>query len=431
MATTTHGSFLDRLKLSQLVDAEKIAACRRAAGHDETQLSEYLVQQSLLTRFQVRQLRAGATNFHVGKYVITDCIGRGGNGIVFKARHRLMRRDVALKTLDTRTLHGANEALARFKREIEIVSRLEHLNMVRALDVLETRTHLYLVLEFVAGKDLGGVLKERGPLPIHEAVNYALQAAQGLQYAHSQGIVHRDLKPANLLLTKDGIVKLTDLGLAKLYEGPGESGLTIKGLCLGTPEYMAPEQAEDAHAADPRSDIYSLGATLFHLLTGQLPVQGNSYLHRLQHLLTAPPQPLLEARPDAPPELAAIVDRMRERDPAQRPASAAEVIALLQPFAKELAPLDPNRWPGPRKAEVVMAVLTGHTTANETCRQRRIQPDDLQRWQQTFVEAGIQALDPDGGQELVGQVRELHAKIGAQAMEIEQLKKKLQAASNP
>ena len=165
----------------------------------------------------------------------------------------------------------------------------------RALDVLQSRTHTYLVLEFVDGQDLGAVVKERGPLPVDAAIDYAIQIATGLQYAHSQGVIHRDLKPANLLLTVDGVVKLSDLGLARLYEGGHDPRLTMEGLCLGTPEYMAPEQAEDAHSAGPSSDIYSLGATLFHLLTGQLPVKGNSYMHRLQHLLTAPPRPLLSA----------------------------------------------------------------------------------------------------------------------------------------
>jgi eukaryotic-like serine/threonine-protein kinase len=393
MKTRTPGAFLDRLKSCRLLEPPQIAACLSAAGDNEATLSQYLIKEGFLTRFQVCQLRAGAANFRVGKYVITDCLGRGGNGVVFKARHRLMQRSVALKTVDTRSLHHANEALARFKREIEIVSRLEHPNIVRALDVLQTRTHTYLVLEFVTGKDLGAVVKDRGPLPIHEAVNYAIQAAGALHYAHGQGVVHRDLKPANLLLTTEGVVKLSDLGLAKLYEGGYDPRLTLEGVCLGTPEYMPPEQAEDTHSADPRSDIYSLGATLFHLLTGQLPVNGNSYMHRLKHLLTAPPRPLLNAYPEAPPQLAAVVDRMRERDPANRPVSALEVIALLQPFAKETSSLELDSWSGYRKADLVMQMFAGQATTEALCTQNRLDSVHLERWCKQFVEGGIRALE--------------------------------------
>jgi eukaryotic-like serine/threonine-protein kinase len=230
-------------------------------------------------------------------------------------------------------------------------------------------------------------------LPVHEAVNYAIQAASALQYAHGQGVVHRDLKPANLLLTADGVVKLSDLGLAILYEGGHDTRLTMEGVCLGTPEYMAPEQAEDAHAAHPRSDIYSLGATLFHFLTGQLPVNGNSYMHRLKHLLTAPPRPLLNACPEAPPELAAVVDRMRERDPALRPASALEVIALLQPFARETSSAELASWSSYRKADLVMQVLAGQQTAEAVSSECNLAPVDVERWCKQFVEGGLKALE--------------------------------------
>jgi serine/threonine-protein kinase len=392
MATSTRDTFVERLTRSQLLDAKQLEPCLASAGEDEQALIAHLLKENLLTHFQVRQLRAGATNFHVGKYIITDCIGRGGNGIVFKARHRLMPRYVALKTLDSTSLHQANESVNRFKREIDIVARLEHPNVVRAIDVLQTRKHLYLVLEYVVGKDLGAVVKERGPLPVPEVIHYALQIARGLQYAHNQGIIHRDLKPENLLVTADGVIKLSDLGLARLHEGDHVGSLTTEGLCLGTPEYMAPEQAEDARSADRRSDLYSMGATLFHLLTGQLPVSGNSYMHRLQHLLTAPPRPLAQVRPDAPPELAAIVDRLRERNPAARPQSAEELILLLEPLAVQTQLDDPNNWPAERKTALVLQALADTAKAEDLCRRHRIKPVDFDRWRQAFVEAGTKAL---------------------------------------
>jgi eukaryotic-like serine/threonine-protein kinase len=393
MITHAPGRFLERLTLSQLLEPAQLAACQAAAGDNEQSLIRHLLRDGLLTRFQVSQLQAGATNFRIGKYVIVDCIGRGGNGIVLKARHRLMHRFVALKTVDTNNLHHANEAVARFQREIEIVSRLEHPNLVRALDVLRTRTHTYLVLEFITGKDLGAMVKARGPLPVHEGVGYAIQIARVLQHIHGQGVIHRDLKPANLLLTSQGVVKLADLGLARLYEGGHDSRLTLEGMCLGTPEYMAPEQAEDAHSANPQSDIYSLGATLFHLLTGELPVNGNSYMHRLQHLLMAPPRPLAAALHNAPPELAAVVDRMRERNPANRPVSALEVIALLEPFASAIPSKKTDCWSGYRKADLVMEVMAGNASVEAVCSRNHVRPMDVEGWCRRFVEAGIEALE--------------------------------------
>src|SRR5262249_48504771 len=186
-------------------------------------------------------------------------------------------------------------------------------NVVRALDVIRTRSQLYLVLEYTEARDLRSLVKERGPLPVEEAVGYAIQAARGLAYAHDNGIIHRDLKPGNLLLTRDGVVKLSDLGLARLFDPHENIEITYKGCCLGTPEFMAPEQAEDASSADARSDIYSLGATLFYLLTAELPFDGSSQFQRLQKMLSAPPVSFADALQSAPDGLARIVDRMRGR----------------------------------------------------------------------------------------------------------------------
>jgi serine/threonine-protein kinase len=422
LQTTTSPTFLQRLKASRLLDAQQIAAATEAAGTEEKALARHLVHSGLLTRFQARQIFSGASGFDVGTYIVLDCLGRGGNGIVFKARHRLIpERVVALKTLDATSLHKGNDAAARFRREIEIVTQLHHPNVVQALDVVSTRNHTYLVLEFVEGCDLATLVRQRGPLPVGEAVSYAVQALRGLGYAHHQGIVHRDLKPSNLLVTRDGQVKLSDLGLARIISrDESDPELTVKGLCLGTPEFMSPEQAEDASKADACSDLYSLGATLFHLLTGELPVTGKSYLHCLQKLLTAPPRPLLESRPDVPAGLAEVVDRLRSRDPVLRPATAEAAIALLEPFVASGAK-EPKPWDARSKAALVLEVLQGKATAEQACAREGLAADEFERWRQRFLEGAERALEGSAGPTL----QELHAEIGAQALEIKALKQQL------
>ena len=418
-------TFSQRVLATRLLDVEQLRSASAAVSGDERALAAHLVREGLLTRFQSRQVRAGATNFHVDKYIVVDCLGRGGNGVVFKARHTLLPgRYVALKTLDTRDLHHGEDMLARFKREIEIVSRLDHPNVVRAHDVVRTRTQLYLVLEYIEGRDLGALVKERGLLPIPEAVDYTIQAARGLAYAHRCGVVHRDIKPGNLLMARDNVVKLSDLGLARLYTQDSDD-LTLKGRCMGTPEFMAPEQADDASRADARSDLYSLGSTLFHLLTGELPVTGSSQFQRLQRLLTVPPRPLADARSDVPAGLAAVVDRLRSRDPAARPATADEVITLLEPYL--LSPSDdPAGWDGRRKAALVLDVLQGKATAAEVCMRHCVGPAEFEGWHQRFLEGAEQALDPNAPQGAnQARLRDLHAKIGAQAMELEALRKRM------
>jgi serine/threonine protein kinase len=393
-------TFVQRLAASGLLEPEQLAVVSAATGDDENTAARYLVEQNLLTRFQVRQLYVGATSFRVDKYIVLDCLGRGGNGLVLKARHALVPGHlVALKTLDNRDLHRTEATMARFRREIDIVTQLSHPNVVRALDVVYTRTQVYLVLEYIEGRDLATVVRERGPLAIPDAVSFAIQAARGLAYAHSAGIVHRDLKPANLLLTRDNVVKLSDLGLARFTGEKADHILTLKGTCLGTPEFMAPEQAEDASRADTRSDLYSLGATLFYLLTGQLPVRGGNFLHCLQQLLTAPPRPLATAREDVPPELAAVVDRLRSRKPEDRPATAEEVIRLLEPFAAGGA----HVWDGQRKAALVLEILQGRTSADEACARWSISPDDLAQWQRCFLSAAAEALERVPGVEATGE----------------------------
>jgi serine/threonine protein kinase len=385
----------ERLLSSRLISAGQLAAAQAVVGADDRTLLQHLVRRGLLTPFQAEQLRAGKTSFHVGNYVVVEGIGRGGAGLLFKARHTLLPdRHVTLKTLDTQTVLHPDETLARFRREIAILSRLDHPNIVRAYDVLRQRSRLFLVLEYLDGWDLGHLVRQRGPLPVGEAVDCVIQAAQALSYLHRAGIVHRDLKPANLVRTRQGAVKLLDFGLARVRGPEGDSELTREGACLGTPQFMAPEQAEDARQADVRSDLYSLGATLFHLLTGKLPIPGRTSFHRLQHLLLRPPQPLAQVCPGVPPGLAAVVDRLRGRNPSMRPTSAKEVVALLTPFAGRVPADEPSQWEGRRKAALVLEVLQGRMSAAAACRRYGLSVAEWEQWRRRFLEGAARNLDP-------------------------------------
>jgi hypothetical protein len=252
-------------------------------------------------------------------YELLSPIGEpSGMGVVYKARQPSVgNRTVAVKVI--RPDRVGPDALARFQREIVAGGMLEHPNIVRVYDAGVADGQPFLVMEFLDGMSLAGLVKARGPLPIADACGLVRQAAIGLDYAHRCGIIHRDLKPANLFLTRLGQVKLLDLGLARLTAATDEERLTQPGVGMGTPAYMAPEQAADAHKADVRSDLYGLGAVFFRLLTGRPPSSGR----------------LRDLRPDVPEVLAALIDRLLDVDPAGRPASAAEVVAALRPFAGE------------------------------------------------------------------------------------------------
>lgn len=297
----------------------------------------------------------------IGQYRILSRLGVGGMGAVYKALHMKLEKVVALKVLPADRLKDTG-AIARFEREMRAVGKLHHPNIVAAHDAGEIGGTHYLVMELVEGIDLGTLLKERGCLSVAEACEIVRQAALGLQHAHEHGLVHRDIKPSNLMLsvvsspssvaedastrklrrtTDHGLrtkVKVLDLGLALLDSNQRELAgeLTSTGQIMGTLDYMAPEQGADTHAVDIRADVYSLGATLYKLLTGRAPFEGPQYntpMKKLTALATAEPQPVRDLRPDVLPELAAIVHRMLAKSPEQRPTPPAAVAELLRPFA--------------------------------------------------------------------------------------------------
>jgi WD40 repeat protein/tRNA A-37 threonylcarbamoyl transferase component Bud32 len=308
-------------------------------------LARELVKRGWLTPYQVNQLARGrGKELVLGPYHLLEALGEGGMGQVFKARHPLMKRVVALKVIRAERLRNA-DALPRFLREIEAAAKLSHPNVVIAHDAAQVGNSAYFAMEYVAGTDLGKLVRQRGPLSVGEACNYVRQAALGLQHAHQHGLVHRDVKPANLLLTAEGgVVKVLDLGLARVRaSAPEESitALTEDGTLMGTPDYMAPEQASNAHTVDIRADVYSLGCTLYALLAGRAPFAGGSLAQKVAAHLHVEPPPLEGLRADLPPGLTAVVRRMMAKNPAQRYQTPAEVAAALSPFCQPVPSVVP------------------------------------------------------------------------------------------
>lgn len=279
-------------------------------------------------------------------YRIIEKIGEGGMGAVYRALHTRLNKTVALKVLSTSRIQD-EAAISRFQREMSIVGRLQHPNIVQAHDAGEENGQHFLVMEYVNGTDLSDVVRQCGPLPIAAACEVISQAAIGLQYAHEHGLVHRDIKPSNLMLAQSSetkssfgppvVVKILDLGLARLQSDEKEHvpELTMDGQVMGTLDYMAPEQGGNSHTVDIRADIYSLGATLYKLLTGTVPFQGKSQrslIEKLTALAIETPPSVCELRPDVPEALAAIIARMLAKRPDDRFATPAEVASALQSY---------------------------------------------------------------------------------------------------
>ncbi|WP_254508695.1 serine/threonine protein kinase [Anatilimnocola floriformis] len=268
------------------------------------------------------------------EYKLLEKLGEGGMGAVYKAVHTRLNKIVAIKLLAADKMQST-DAVARFQREMLAVGNLDHPHLIRAHDAGEVDGPHFLVMEFVAGSDVNQIVKQHGPLPIAAACEIVRQAALGLAEAHRHGLVHRDVKPSNLMLTSKGQVKVLDLGLALLADQLQPQDLTTSGQMMGTIDYMAPEQGGDSHRVDARADIYSLGATLYKLLTGDAPFSGpqhDTLMRKFVALSSEKPAPVRTKRPEVPAVLAAIVERMLAKDPAARPATADEVAAALSPF---------------------------------------------------------------------------------------------------
>jgi hypothetical protein len=278
-------------------------------------------------------------------YEVLEEIGRGGMGVVYKARQQSLDRVVALKVLRARVA-GDPQALERMRREARVTARLSHPHIVTIHDAGHHGELFFFAMEYVPGVDLHRLVERSGPLPVAEACDYVRQAALGLYHAHAHGLVHRVVKPSNLIVTPGGQVKVLDLGLARqpasalagaVASAPGAPPAgntgTQPGVFLGTPDFIAPEQADDPRQADGRSDLYSLGCTLYFLLAGQTPFRGPTPLSKLVQHRLEDPEPIEAVRPDVPREVGDIVRRLMAKRPEARFATPVDLARALAPYA--------------------------------------------------------------------------------------------------
>lgn len=341
MTLSNIAELVEELGARQLLTPEQLAQVQRdeADFASPRALCRELVQRGWLTDYQATLLlQRRGEELVCGPFRVLAPLGEGGISQVFKAWHSRQNRLVALKVIRPEML-GNREAVGRFRREMQALAQSAHPNIVKAIDIDPGDESPFFAMELIDGIDLGKLVGQEGPLPVVEACEYVRQTACGLQHAHEIGLVHRDIKPANLLVagrTADclGTVKVLDLGLARLRQSATPpliaNDLTRIGALLGTPDYLAPEQARNARAADIRSDIYSLGCTFYFLLFAQPPFPGGNLMHKLfQHQQA---EPALDRRGDLPPGVVAVLRRMLAKKPEERYPVPVAVADALAPF---------------------------------------------------------------------------------------------------
>lgn len=345
MAKLSVDNFLDLVKRSELVapDVYDRALEEVRAKHDgrlpedADLVADHFVAADLLTRWHCDMIfNKKYKGFTLKNYKLLRPLGSGGMSTVYLAEHTLMNRRRAIKVLP-KSRNNDSSYLARFRLEAQATASLDHPNIVRAYDIDNESDNHFLVMEYVQGRDLQSIVKESGPLEYDVAADYIAQAAEGLQHAHESGLIHRDIKPANLLVDQNNVVKILDLGLALFSSEDDKASLTIahNENVLGTADYLSPEQALNSHKVDLRADIYSLGCTLYYLLTGHPPFPEGTLAQRIAKHQSQMPTSIKADRPDAPDSIINICLKMMQKKPQNRYQSAKEVSEAMYGFIAE------------------------------------------------------------------------------------------------
>ena len=341
-APNTIDGFLELGFKSGLLERETVQTCQSNWTRSGTppqspkEMADAFIKEGVLTHFQAEKLIAGRWRGFIisDKYRLLERLGAGGMGAVYLCEHIKMGRKVALKILPIQQA-GDVASLARFYREARAVARLDHPNIVRAHDIDNDDKLHFIVLEFVDGSNLHDFIRRNGTVTPERAAHYIRQAAIGLQHAHEAGVVHRDIKPGNLLLDRQGVVKLLDLGLARFFHE--DSAAFIKeyevGYIIGTGDYIAPEQIVDSRV-DIRADIYSLGGAMYYLLTGKSPFQEGTNSQKIIWHQVRHPKSLRALRPDVPAALVEVFEKMIAKEPSRRFQTPIEVAEALEPFTR-------------------------------------------------------------------------------------------------
>jgi len=339
------GASSDRAPLTSSEDEatpEKLAISPEA-------LADRLVELGHLNSWQAMQLLAGRTKFKLGKYQIVDSIGQGGMGQVFKARHAVLGREVAVKVLPL--AKASPKTIRGFTREIRALARLDHARLVAAIDAGHDGNVYYLVTEYVPGTDLFKWVRRQGPLGMTAAARIISDVADGLAHAHAEGVIHRDIKPGNVLVTPDGRAKLSDLGLAGSIGDAAEED-PRHGRVVGTPDYLAPDHVERPWEPTPLWDIYSLGGTLYYAVTGSVPFPGGTTAEKARAHQEYQPVDPRRFNPPLTDEFVDLMAQMMAKKPEDRVQSASEVVERLARWAATPKPDPDTPEPPPHPDEL-------------------------------------------------------------------------------